>query len=79
MNCAPDIYISLHNTTLGDEEQSWEQEKEIRESGRASRMIARRWNYNPKIGLDIWIGQQISHKIVKNLSVEAGSTNLRAC
>lgn len=39
MNSAPDIYISLHNTTLGDEEQSWERE-EIRDSGRASRMIA---------------------------------------
>lgn len=27
MNSAPDIYISLHNTTLGDEEQCWEREE----------------------------------------------------
>ncbi|KAF2983211.1 hypothetical protein EK904_004097 [Melospiza melodia maxima] len=54
MNSAPDIYISLHNTTLGDEEQSWEREEEIRDSGRAGRTIARTcWNFNPKIGLDI--------------------------
>lgn len=41
MNSAPDIYISLHNTALGDEEKSWEREEEIRDSGRASRTIAR--------------------------------------
>lgn len=53
MNSAPDIYISLHNTTLGEEEQSWEREEEIRDSGRAGRTMPGRWNLNPKIGLDI--------------------------
>lgn len=53
MNSAPDIYISLHNTTLGDEEQSGSERRRLGTVAELAGQLPGRWNFNPKIGLDI--------------------------